>query len=364
LVSPAYAKALEGVVPSGSLTGGVAGKVKRFLGHIEDLIASVTESRNHIGEVRDEYAEAIREHLPAIVGIVAGFITAEAISAFAAATPTGVGQAVAVVIQLALSAFGAAGAIQAGVEAMKHGAEWLTLAWTAKGNDKQIAAASIEFIQMLVAIAMAALSALGAKANYGNALKIANSMPTGALPALAVEGGGQVGGGGVRTGVAIRPGTGSIGAAGNAMMQADNKNGGGGKGDPPSSPDPVKELEDIKRKLESDDLTGKQKQALRARKKELQAQVGNTITEPLPEEVPTPAEFKHRAPKLSGKEAATDVPSWAKEWPDARPGVNESGTTFAARMMNKKYGIGGWERAGQQGTEFSELKKFADRAFE
>jgi len=32
-------------------------------------------------------------------------------------------------------------------------------------------------------------------------------------------------------------------------------------------------------------------------------------------------------------------------------------------MMNKKYGIGGWERIGRQGTEFSELRKFADRAF-
>ena len=227
LVSPAYAKALEGVVPDGSRTGGVAAKAKRFLHHIEDIVASVTESPNHIDEVRDEYAQAIREHLPAIVGIVAGFIMAEAISAFAAATPTGVGQAVAVVIQLALSAFGAAGAVQAGAEALKHGTEWLTLAWTAKGNDKQIAAASTEFIQMLVAIATAALSALGAKANYGNALKIANSMPIGALPALAVEGGGQIGGAGARTGVLVGPGTGSIGAAGNAMMQADKDAHGG-----------------------------------------------------------------------------------------------------------------------------------------
>ncbi|MEO7731335.1 MAG: DUF4157 domain-containing protein [Kofleriaceae bacterium] len=243
LVSPAYAKALEGVVPAGSLTGGVAAKVKRFLGHIEDLIASVTESRNHIGEVRDEYAEAIREHLPAIVGIVAGFITAEAISAFAAATPTGVGQAVAVVIQLALSAFGAAGAIQAGVEAMKHGAEWLTLAWTAKGNGKQIATASIEFIKMLVAIAMAAISALGAKANYRNALKIANKIPTGGLPAFAVEGGGEVGGAGARAGVLIGPGTGSIGAAGNAMMQADKDGSGGGN---PEDSAPAKEAAEKK----------------------------------------------------------------------------------------------------------------------
>jgi hypothetical protein len=53
---------------------------------------------------------------------------------------------------------------------------------------------------MLVAIAIAALSYRGIKDNYGNAVKIANSMPTGALPALAVAGGGQVSGAGAGTG--------------------------------------------------------------------------------------------------------------------------------------------------------------------
>jgi hypothetical protein len=44
--------------------------------------------------------------------------------------------------------------------------------------------------------------------------------------------------------------------------------------------------------------------------------------------------------------------------------VDESGTTFATRMMNKKYGLDGLQRTGQQRTEFSQLKKFGDRAFE
>jgi hypothetical protein len=228
LVSPAYAKALEAVVPSGSLTGGAVAKVKRFVGHLEDILHSVTSSPQHFGEVAGEYAQAIRDHLPEIVGIVAGFIMAEATSAFLAATPTGVGQIAATVIQLGLSAFGAAGAIQAGAEALKHAGAWLTLAWTAKGQDDQIAAASKEFLHMLVSIAIAALSALGAKANYGNALKIASSMPTGGLPALAVAGGGQLGGAGTATGVLIGPGTGSLGTAGNAMMQADKEEGSGG----------------------------------------------------------------------------------------------------------------------------------------
>jgi len=233
LVSPAYAKALESVVPSGSLTGGAVAKVKRFVGHLEDILHSVTRSPQHFGEVAGEYAQAIRDHMPAIVGIVAGFIMAEATSAFLAATPTGVGQIVATVIQLGLSAFGAAGAIQAGAEALKHAAEWLTIAWTAQGKDDRIAAASKEFLQMLVGIAMAALSALGARANYGNALKIASSMPTGGVPAMAMAGGGQISGGArAGTGVLINPGPGSLGTAGNAMMQADKDGGGGSKDDP------------------------------------------------------------------------------------------------------------------------------------
>jgi hypothetical protein len=219
---------------------------------------------------------------------------------------------------------------------------------------------------MLVGVAMAALSYIGVKGNYGNALKIANSMPTGGLPALAVAGGGHMGGGaGAGTGVLIGPSTGSIGVAGNAMMQADDQSGGGAKNNGSKSTDPAKELEEIKQKLESaKKLSGKEKQALRARKKELQEQLGQTSDEATAGDVPTPTTYKQRAAGLTGKEAATDVPSWIEKWPDARPGMDESGTTFATRMMNKKYGLDGWARTGQQGTEFSQLKKFGDRAFE
>ena len=59
---------------------------------------------------------------------------------FFAATPTGVGQIAAVVIQLALSAFGASGMVLAVAEATKHATEWLTMAWTAQGKDDLIAA--------------------------------------------------------------------------------------------------------------------------------------------------------------------------------------------------------------------------------
>src|SRR3954451_19353735 len=116
--------------------------------------------------------------MTAIVGITGAFLMAEAGSMFLAAAPTGVTQAAAAVIQLALSAFGAAGMVEGGIEALKHGSAWLTAAWTAHGKAEQIAEASKEFLRMLVAVAVAALSYLGAKGNYKNALKIANNMPT------------------------------------------------------------------------------------------------------------------------------------------------------------------------------------------
>jgi len=131
------------------------------------------------------------------------------------------------------------------------------------------------------------------------------------------------------------------------------------------SQDPAKELEEIKQKLESNrKLSGKEKQALRARKRELQEQLGQSGDAPTAREIPTPRRFKVRASGQTGKEAATDVPSWIEGWPDARPGIDENGTTFATRMMNKRYGAGGWDKVGQHNTEFSQLKKFGDRAFE
>jgi len=190
LVSPAYAHAVEGVVPDGSLTNGAYAKVKQFAQHIVDIIKSVTQSPQFFGEVAGEYAQAIRDHLAPIIGIIAGFITLEAASAFLAASPTGVGQIAAVLIQLALSAFGAVGLVEAGIEALKHAGQWLTLAWTAKGKDEQLGAASREFLRMLVSIAMAALAYLGVKGNLGKAVKIAQSMPpVGMVPAVAGTGG-------------------------------------------------------------------------------------------------------------------------------------------------------------------------------
>jgi hypothetical protein len=237
LVSPAYAHALEGQVPDGSLTNGLYGRAKRVLGHIDDIVQSVTDSPRHFGAVAGEYAEAIKDHLPEIIGITAGFILAESASAFLAATPTGVGQLAAVVIQLGLAAFGAKFLADACVEAMHHGKEWLTLAWTAHGDEAKLAAASQAFLKMLVSIAMAALTIAGVRANVGKGLKVANAIeirpPMLGSPALATAGAGVAAGGPVLT-------PGSIASAGPvdigpSLMSATGAGAGQARADSPES---------------------------------------------------------------------------------------------------------------------------------
>ena|SRR5215510_745454 len=76
---------------------------------------------------------------------------------------------------------------------------------------------------MLVAVAVAALSYAGAKTNYRNALKIANNMPTGSLPALATIGGPTIGRAEPVTGVSIGPGIGGIGVVGSAAKRLTDK---------------------------------------------------------------------------------------------------------------------------------------------
>jgi hypothetical protein len=61
----------------------------------------------------------------------------------------------------------------------------------------------------------------------------------------------------------------------------------------------------------------------------------------------------------SGKEKATDIPSWAK---GNKPLKGENGKDFATRLMNEKYGIGNYKTG--PGSEFSKLQKYGNRAFE
>ena len=60
---------------------------------------------------------------------------------------------------------------------------------------------------------------------------------------------------------------------------------------------------------------------------------------------------------MSGKEGAKDIPSWAK---GSGPEGAENGKQYAKRMMDGKYGEGNWNTGSK---EYSELKKYGDRAF-
>jgi hypothetical protein len=73
------------------------------------------------------------------------------------------------------------------------------------------------------------------------------------------------------------------------------------------------------------------------------------------------AKRPYKTPKKggTGKAGSTDIPSWAK---GERPYQGESGKDFATRIMDEKYGPGGWSSKGSR--EFSQLKKFGDRHFE
>ncbi len=68
---------------------------------------------------------------------------------------------------------------------------------------------------------------------------------------------------------------------------------------------------------------------------------------------------KRKKPGLSGRAAASDVPSWAE---GERPLVVESGREFAERLLDAKYGKGTYPTG--PGSEFSKIKKWGDRAFE
>jgi RHS repeat-associated protein len=68
--------------------------------------------------------------------------------------------------------------------------------------------------------------------------------------------------------------------------------------------------------------------------------------------------LKERIPRQSGKEGAKDVPSWCR---GEAPRVGESGSDFARRLLDDKYGPGNYERGPT--SEFNRIQKWGDRAF-
>ena len=70
-------------------------------------------------------------------------------------------------------------------------------------------------------------------------------------------------------------------------------------------------------------------------------------------------EYKKPVSNKSGKEAAKDVPSWAK---GNKPYKNENGRAFAKRLCDERYGEGNYSTKSQ--TEFSKIQQWGDRGFE
>jgi len=61
--------------------------------------------------------------------------------------------------------------------------------------------------------------------------------------------------------------------------------------------------------------------------------------------------------KKSGKEKASDVPSWAK---GNKPSPNQKCQDFAKQLLNTKYGVGNWSKGA--GTEYSKIVKWCQRS--
>jgi hypothetical protein len=64
-----------------------------------------------------------------------------------------------------------------------------------------------------------------------------------------------------------------------------------------------------------------------------------------------------RIPRLSGKEAADDTPSWARGIPRR---VGETPRDYAKRLMDDRFGEGKW---GKKLPDFNKLKKWGGRAW-
>lgn len=258
LPSPAFANSLAGKVPSGSITGGAVTQARVVGRRLDDVLASMSQAPQHLPKVGAEYAGAIREHLPQIIGVTAAFMAAEGLSALLAATPTGIGQLAASAIQLGLGVWAAHGAAEALNAALPFARRWLTTAWNANGDPKQVAVASENFLYMAVQIALAALALLGGKGNIGKGMKLAQNVritpPSLGVGILATPGGQTVAipifkpGSITATATAtVRPSLGGLGTAGGQVKP----------GDPPAAVQ-----SEIEQALANKNLTDEQIEAL------------------------------------------------------------------------------------------------------
>jgi hypothetical protein len=70
-------------------------------------------------------------------------------------------------------------------------------------------------------------------------------------------------------------------------------------------------------------------------------------------------QFKKPKAGATGKAGSTDIPSWAE---GQRPYVGESGSQYAERLLDGKYGKGNYDKGPT--SEYNKLRKYGDRHFE
>ncbi|HYB76583.1 MAG TPA: DUF4157 domain-containing protein [Candidatus Bathyarchaeia archaeon] len=144
----------------------------------DDLLASVKEAPQHVGEVLvGEVWEAIKEHWVSFLAVTIGMITAETIIGILTAVPepTLLTKVVAVILQLLVAAIVGyfAGVELAGV--YEEGRNWFSLAKEANGDPKKITEASKSFLRMVRHIILAILALIGARAKIRGGLRVPGS---------------------------------------------------------------------------------------------------------------------------------------------------------------------------------------------
>ncbi|WP_169730704.1 SH3 domain-containing protein, partial [Calidithermus chliarophilus] len=167
--SPAFAQTLKGVVGDGSITGGLWAKAKNLGDHLEDVVRSVLESPQYLGEVLGELVQLAKDHWPEIVATTVALVGAELVAGALAAAPdpTLVTKFLAMALQGVVIAVAGAGFVLSLEQAVQHGQAWIKAAWAANGDPKRRAEASKAFLRMVGSILGALLAAAGVRGSWG-----------------------------------------------------------------------------------------------------------------------------------------------------------------------------------------------------
>lgn len=158
---------------------------------LEDILASVRESPQHVGEfLTGEVWEAIRAHWGRILAVTIGLLVAEEVIAVLAAAPTGVSQIIAAILQIVVIAIlGYFAAVEV-VGAYEEGQNWINTARRANGDPDAITQASRSFVRMVWHIVMAVIAFAGVRARIRGGIvpRDTGGIRTGSAGTTAAEG--------------------------------------------------------------------------------------------------------------------------------------------------------------------------------